>query len=556
MKTHILTTLIVLSINILPALGQDNKFPTLVDLDNAIAGQQGYVDKREETIRMNKEALRKADTEEERYRLKNILFNEYTSYQIDSSLYYAKEKLASAQKIGKQEYINDSYVNVARVLTLAGMYNEASDILSKLDYRQMADYLKDYYYQACNILYDSMQKHSLDRSLAEKYRQKSIAYKDSVLMNCNYNNPYVYADRLSVNGDFQKGLDLLLARFDEVSPEDREIAYTAYAISDFYRRLGDVEKEKKYLIVSALSDIKWGIKEYISLWRLAAILYQEGDIKRAYTYVSQSLSDAAFSNARLRTLEITQILPIIKNAYLQKNQAEQQRRLRILTFTCILVVFLIATLFFIRIQLVRLSRTRNQLNSANRQLSELNVELKTVNQQLLSANDRLNDANRDMLTVNKSLTEANHIKEIYISKFMSECSAYIDKIDAYRRRLNKLATSGNMEGLNKELKSLSFIEKELDTFYCTFDETFLHLFPDFVEKFNSLLCENESVTPNKKGRLTTELRIFALLRLGIADSDRIASFLRCSKATIYSYRSRIRLKSSSPEQFESLVMQL
>lgn len=557
MKNHfLLYALFLLPLCGISAFAQERVLPSLADLDKAVAEQQIYVDKREESIRMNKKALQEATTEEERYRLKNTLFNAYTAYQVDSSLHYAKEKLVSALKIGKQEFIDDSHVNIARVLILAGMYKEAFDILDKVDHSQMVDYLKDYYFQSYNMLYESMQKHSLDSTLTELYLKKATAYKDSVLENCNYSNPYIYADRLSVDGNYQKGLELLLRRFDEVDPEDREIAYTAYAISDFYRRQGNVEEEKKYLIVSALSDIRWGVKEYISLWRLATILYKEGDIERAYTYVSRSLDDAAFSNARLRTLEITQTLPIIKNAYLQKNAAEQKRRQTLLVFTSVLVVFLIIMLFFIRTQLNRLSKTRNQLNQANQQLHQLNLELKTVNEQLVSSNDRLNDANRIMSVTNESLTEANHIKEIYITQFMSECSAYIDKIDTYRKQLNKLAASGKLEALYKELKSSSFVEKELDAFYNTFDETFLHLFPDFVERFNSLLREEEALVIPKKGGLSTELRVFALLRLGITDNERIASFLRCSKATVYSYRSRVRLKSFSPEQFEEQIMHI
>ena len=412
MKTHLLLCIIFLfSLCICPTFAQNKEFPSLNDLDKAIVEQQTYVNKHEENINVNKKALQKVTKEEERYRLKNLLFNEYAAYKVDSSLHYAKEKLISARKIGKQDYIDDSHINIARVLILAGMYKEAFELLDNIDRSRMADYLKDYYFQTYNILYESMQKHSLDSSKTEEYRQKATDYKDSILINCNYSNPYIYADRLTIDGNYQKGLELLLDTFEKVDPESREIAYTAYAISDFYRRQGNVEEEKKYLIVSALSDIKWGIKEYISLWRLAVILYQEGDIERAYTYVNRSLDDAAFSNARLRTLEITQTLPIIKNAYLLKNHAEQQRRQNALIFTCILIVSLVIMLFFIRTQLKRLSKTRSQLDQANQQLQKLNVELKTVNEQLLSTNDQLNETNHVLSLTNESLTEANNIKK-------------------------------------------------------------------------------------------------------------------------------------------------
>ena len=204
----------------------------------------------------------------------------------------------------------------------------------------------------------------------------------------------------------------------------------------------------------------------------------------------------------------------------------------------------------------KLSVARSELNKANERLRRLNVELNSVNERLQFANKELHETNHVLSDMNQSLSEANNIKELYITKFMTECSSYIDKMDNYRRMLNKKASSGKIEELFKALKSSVIIEEELEAFYNTFDETFLHLFPSFVESFNSLLPANEPIVPKQENHLTTELRIFALIRLGITDSERIASFLRYSKATIYSYRSRLRLKSLNPEYFEENIMQI
>ena len=129
-------------------------------------------------------------------------------------------------------------------------------------------------------------------------------------------------------------------------------------------------------------------------------------------------------------------------------------------------------------------------------------------------------------------------------------------MELYRKQLRKVATTGSKTELLDLLKSPTFIEKEVDAFFATFDATFLSLFPNFVHDFNQLLLPESQVVNKKDKRLNTELRICALIRLGISDNERLAAFLRCSKATIYSYRSRTRLKSLQPDLFEEQLMNL
>ena len=516
---------------------QNTAFPSLEDLDRVVAEQQKYVDIREGRISDVKSKLRKTASEEERYQLKNFLFNEYSSYVVDSALHYAQEKLVSAYKMNRQDYIDDSRLNMAYVLIQGGMYKEASDILQNINRATLAEYLERYYFLIYNTLYEAMVKYTI--------MQKN----DST-------DVYIRADRLLEQGDYSKGLQILLDFYRQLDPDNRDVAYVAYSISDFYRRQGNREEEKKYLIVSAMADMKWAVKEYISLRRLATILYEEGDINRAYIYMRRSLDDATFCNARLRTIEVTQTLPIIDNAYQVKTKKEKKQMMIALACISILSVFLIGLVIYVQRQIKKLSAARSELNKANERLRQLNVELNSVNEQLQSANKELHETNHALSDMNQSLSEANNIKELYITKFMTECSSYIDKMDNYRRMLNKKAASGKLEDLFKTLKSSVIIEEELEAFYNTFDETFLHLFPSFVKAFNSLLPANDSIVPKEEGRLTTELRIFALIRLGITDSERIASFLRYSKATIYSYRSRLRLKSLNPEHFEENIMQI
>jgi len=520
-------------------------FPTLSDLDKVVADQQKYADRYEAQIDTLKRELKKTRSEEELYTIKSYLFDKYTYFVVDSALHYAQEKLILAQRLNRDDFIIDSWMNMARILIVAGMYKESSDILQKINRSLIPDYYLDYYYRTYNSLYEAMQKYTIVEKQKKEYHIKALLYKDSILLR----NPDIYlqTDKLLEADKNEQALKLVRQYFYNLDEGSHDVAISSYVLSDIYRRLGNREEEKKYLIVSSISDMKSGIKEYISLRRLAVILYEEGDFNRAYTYMNRSLVDATFCNARLRTIEITQTLPIIEKAYQIQVKATQRRTKIALVCVSVLAVFFIFFVVYIRRAYQKLSKMKNQLNDANKQLQQFNTELNTINEQLQTSNWLLSETNQ-------SLTETDRIKEIYIAKFMTECSAYISKMDDYRKTLSRIATAGKIEALYKMLKSNSFIDDEIEYFYKTFDETFLHLFSSFIQKFNELLFDNDKITPKKEKCLTTELRIFALIRLGFTDSERIAFFLRCSKATVYSYRSRFRLKSKFPETFEERIM--
>lgn len=162
--------------------------------------------------------------------------------------------------------------------------------------------------------------------------------------------------------------------------------------------------------------------------------------------------------------------------------------------------------------------------------------------------------NEKLSSLNKKLDEANLIKEKYIGYFMNQCGIYINKLDEYRKNVNRKIKTGQIDDLYKS--SSRAFEKEIEELYINFDQAFLKLYPDFVDKFNSLLKPEEQYTLNKD-QLNTELRIFALCRLGITDVNQIAVFLRYSIQTIYNYKSKVRGKSMiGGEQFEEEVRKL
>lgn len=158
--------------------------------------------------------------------------------------------------------------------------------------------------------------------------------------------------------------------------------------------------------------------------------------------------------------------------------------------------------------------------------------------------------------LNLVLRDTNYIKEEYIGQVFKLCSSYICRMEEYRKKLNRKLKAGQLEDLKKMISSTSTMSDEMKDFYEKFDSIILHLYPDFVEHFNSLLRPEEHIEV-KSGRLNTELRIHALIRMGVTDSEKIAEFLHCSLQTVYNNRSITLNKSSlSKEEFLRAVKEV
>ena len=521
---------------------KNTTFPTLEDLDKVVANQQIYTNARLRMLDSLKSDLRKADDLHKKYAIEKELFAGYQSFVVDSALLYAQKKLSLAQRLNDAEELSYSYLDVASMLIKGGNYKEANEMLQRLNMRNASSNLRNYYYTVNQDLYTTLQTVSLTANERKLYNEKSSLYKDSILSLKLDPSVWVVTDRMMDKHRYKDALQILLKEYPTLNVDDRRMAYVAYSISDIYRLMGNREKEKQYLIVSAIADIKSAVKEYISLRRLATLLYEDGDIERSYLYMKRALEDAIYCNARLRVIEVSDIMPIINKAYEDKTQREKHVTLLALVSISVLSLMLIGLVFLLRRQMKKLSITQRALRDKNAELYKLNDVLSKTNDALSESND--------------SLSEASRIKDMYIAQFMTECSTYIDKMELYRKQLRKVATTGSKTELLDLLKSPTFIEKEVDAFFATFDATFLSLFPNFVHDFNQLLLPESQVVNKKDKRLNTELRICALIRLGISDNERLAAFLRCSKATIYSYRSRTRLKSLQPDLFEEQLMNL
>lgn len=505
----------------------------LLKLDQAIKERPIYMEQKELKLVELKRLLHRQIPDEERFAILGTLLDEYRSFNTDSALHMAEEREQIAIRLGNREYIDNARMNKADVLGMTGMYKEVMDLMRNIHIDRLPVDIHPYYYHIYRTVYGLMADYAVTAYEKKLYTELTDKYRDSLLL-VNKDNLLIHtliqSDQYNVRNEYDKAIRLLTDYLALQKDYEHDVAICAYTLSESYRLKGDKEKEKEYLIVSAMADMKTAVREYISLRKLAVLLYQEGDIERAYSYVKICMEDAAACNARLRKLEIREIFPIINDAYQQKTEKQQEQMKWALVSISLLSLFLLLAIFYVYKQMKKVAAARREVIDANKRLKELNDELHLSNAQLKEANH--------------SIAENSYLKEEYIGRYMDQCSVYLEKMDNYRRSLGKIAATGNVEELYKNIKSSKFIEGELKEFYTNFDNTFLQLFPTFVEDFNALLADDEQISLKAGERMNTELRIFALIRLGITDSVKIAQFLRYSVTTIYNYRTKVRNKAA------------
>lgn len=510
---------------------------TLKELDDVISRQEEIESAKDSYIELIKGRYSEAMSPDEKYTILDELYNEYYNYNIDSAIFYARTKLDIAFDAAEQDLVDDAILDIADRYVMSGMYLAAHDIISEISADRLDVLLVPRYYHIWHSLYTGLEDGCDDPVQKTEYRKLKQQYREqlfSLLGKDDISRLYVMADIYVDEGRADKLLDTLNAKFNEDIPiHDKAVLSYIYAnISDSY---GHDDDATLYFAKSAIFDLMTPVHEYKSLYELASKLYDAGDIKRAYRYISRSINDAITANALINIQSINRSLPIISRSY-HTQMLHNRRQLSVLSgILGIMAVLLIGAV------IVTLKEQR-KARQAGKRTSEINEELKAIN--------------RKMEEYILLLKESNNIKEIYIGRYIDLCSEYIGRMERYRSMLNRTARTEGFEAVRNALKSSEFIDKELNEFYEQFDATFLQLFPDFIKDLNALLQPDKRIElKTRDGIMTTELRIFALIRLGITDSVKIAEFLRRSVSTVYNYRVKMRNAAlNSREDFEKQIM--
>ena len=471
----------------------------------------------------------------QRYAINQRLFDEFKTYISDSAVYYVKENIEIAKRLENVHWEYDSRLELASLYIISGNYLDASDLLGAIREEALDEGERIKYYNCYQNLYNN---YAFNNPNASYYISKSNEYRERLLGLVDKNSSHyllLYAGVLTDAKRYDEAEKLLLDRFALMHTDEHEKAVLGYVLGTLYKKKKNVPKQIEYFAISASCDIKDAIKENASMLELASSLFQLGEVESAYTCIKSSMEDASFCNAQLRSDEVMRIFPIIEKAYQERIHSKNTKLRLSLWMVGIFAVCLIIAVLLVTRQMKRIGKIRKELYLKNQDLEVLNGDLQRVVAEL---------------------NESNEVKEAYIGQFFNLCSIYISKLEKYQKMLNKKAKERNPDELYKLLRSTEMIEQELKEFYKLFDDIFLHLFPTFISEFNALLVPEERFMP-KPNEMTPELRIFALIRLGITDSAKIATFLHYSTNTMYNYRTRVRNKAIvAREAFEAMVMKI
>lgn len=516
----------------------------LLVLDKNITSCKIYSDKKDIRIRTLKEKLHLNQlSNETTYHLQESLYKEYKSYICDSAIFYLNKNIELAQQINDSYKLNESIIKLSYLLSSSGMYMEAIDVLKMVNKSSLSKEQLMNYFIAYDHVYGELGYYTQNHKIGTHYTLRSKMYKDSIYQIASPDSEIYLSmeeTRLRDEGKLQEALAINDKRLSQVTINSPEYAALMYYRALIFREQKEQDNYIRCLSLSSIADIRSAIKDHASLWMLAQALLDRGDLERAYQYMNFSWTESKFYNARLRAWQSADDLSLIDDTYqLMLRQRNSELKIYILIVSLLSLLLFIALCYIYR-QVKHLRTARQNLLKVNTQLENLNKELQKINFSLQTAN--------------KDLAESNQIKEVYIARFIKLCSTYVDHLDTYRRMVHKKVLTNQITELLHLTRSNSILEEALNELYENFDSAFLNLFPNFIEQFNSLLQENEQIRPKKNNTLNTELRIFALIRLGITDSSQIAEFLRYSVNTIYNYRAKVKNKARiSREDFEEVI---
>ncbi|MDR1593700.1 MAG: DUF6377 domain-containing protein [Prevotellaceae bacterium] len=532
MKKVIIFGILLGLLGVNPCLA-DEREDLLRELDRKVKERPLYMKRKEVRIDSLKRLLFTELLLEEQYRVNNLIYDEYYTYRYDSAMIYVARNKTIAEKLNIQKYKDETNLHLSVLLSTTGLFREAIENLHNVQRSQIDSSLLDLYYTTCEWAYCCAAEMTVGASYSSLYREKEYLYSDSVfalLKEGSFRYNYFKSKTLMTRGKMEEALQILLATYPSMPVNIRLYAMITNDIATIYNKFGNERSAEKFLILSAISDIECSLKENMAGQTLALYLFNHypKDLDRAYHYIQCAMEDARFYNNRMRIVQISKKLPLIVQAYQTQSEREKGRLFIALSVVSLLSLLTVVSLFYTYRQMKLSHKKRDETDRLNRQMQLLNVQLQ----------------------------KTNHTKEEYIGMFMDLCSSYIEKLDKYRNMVRLKISAKEVEDLYRMVSSSRIIEAEWNDFFNNFDTTFLKLFPTFVEDFNKLLQPDKGIVLKRNEKLNMNLRIFALIRLGISDSSKIASFLRYSPQTVYNHRTKIRNAARNRNSFEKQLMEI
>ena len=535
-KTGLLPTCILSLLSLQTVNAQQNDISRLYDtIDSLIENRKDLFVEKEIRLKVLKDDLQRSTSEDQLFKINERIYDEYMAYDFDSAYYYINKNVERQRALGDADRFAASAVRMAHILAVSGIFNNARLLLNEVRVQDISKENKINYYEQQSEL-------NLFRSEMANFTPLFPAYIDSmqhyrqkileIAPHDSYNYIFNLATYTCEQGEVDQAIKMLEDYLPQLRQGERHYSVITSTLAYFYTHKNQPETREKYLLLSAISDLRGCILENNSLRELSIILLDRQEYKKAYNYIQLASADAKRYGSRLRSLQVARLTPLITEAY-DAERAHTQRRTNILlvvlsVITLLLVVAIIFVLFLIR-----------KRRAVMEKIHAMNLELERRNAVIEKANNEMKESNR--------------IKDEYIGRFLELSSNYIQRGEERAKLLNRLARDKKMAELYAELKSTASLNESVRLFYQNFDTAFLNIYPNFIKEVNCLMADGNQFEVDEAHKLTTELRILALIRLGINDNQKIADILRSSITTIYTYRSRLKARARSKDSFEDEI---
>lgn len=538
MRTH----LILLCLMLLSATAQAAPISKslLQSLDETLEQRENYMSAKEHTLDSLKSLLQRTTDRSQVLSLYQDLYLEYYVYKYDSAMTYNEAAIQLAHQWGDDIQEKRGLIQRSELFALGGRYYEGFDNLQNMDVSTLDSTLRFRYHYTNFLLNLYLEEYGDNNTYTDSYySQRSYHLKEAMnyIEPDNQNSDYYWGEYYTyVENDPEKAKVFYEQQVNS-GRSSRTDAMAYFNLSNYYFSKGEQQKGEEYLIHSCMADIKNNVKENMALQILSAYLFQQGksQVERAERYISIALEDAHFYDSRLRIVESSRVFPTIISAYqslLQDQNKKQQYGLWGITILAIWLLF--ETFFYIK-QNKQLSVKRYKLALSNDDLTMLNEKLGVLNGQLM---------------------DTNHRRERLAKLYIDLCANYINKLKSYQSLVRRKIKANQVNDLATTISSTKLSEQDASAFLTQFDKAFLDLYPTFITEFNQLLRPEEQIIIPQERTLIMELRIFALIRLGVKESSEIALLLFLSPQTVYNYRSTVKNKAIDRETFEDEVRQL
>jgi len=531
MRLYVPVLFIVLFVR--PAFSSNKTDSLMAVLKVELTKKSNYDRQKELRIRQLKQQLASlAPTDfNGQYKACDKLYEEYKVYQFDSAYVFTKKLIDISKKTNDVVHLNESRIKVAFLLLSSGMFTETFESLNAVNISVVSNEFKLQYYSIKSRAYSDLAQYNSDKSYAPFDQAEAVKYIDSAIAVSSpgtFNRLYHEGNKQVITGRLQQPSIYYITLLKSYDLTGHQRAMVSTGLSFFYNAPGQADKRIQLMTEGAINDIRSSTKETLAALELGQQLYLEGNIRDGYALIQQAMDDAVFYGARLRKIQIGAVLPIIARQQILITENEKKKFLIYLLLIAVVAIMISLVGFIVFIQLKRVKEKEHIIE-------EKNILLEKINNKLI---------------------EDTHIKEEYIGYFFNVISGYILKLEKLKRNIERRVSTKKYEDILLTVNEIN-IKKERETLFYTFDHVFLKIFPNFISTFNSLLKKEDQIWPKDHEVLNTDLRIFALMRLGINDNETIANILEYSVNTIYVYKMRIKAKAIVPsDQFDHTIMDI